>query len=192
MNFPGHTETDSRNSQYAIISSTARNTSEQPAEQTVTNLQYIRVLMSPHESSWVLHLGCSSMCFTALVRLIDGQMLRRVLCFFLLPSCSGARQRSQLQSRSLCNGWDCQIKRHPFPQLPFPNTRLDIFFEKWSCHSNGSEGKYQRITLGSLYSFWQAKAPKPLQLKQLRTLYNNYKKYTQIFQVLETASYLAS
>ena len=104
MNFPGHTETDSRNLQYAKTSSTARNTSQQPAEQTATNLQYIRVLMSPHESSLVLHLGCSSMCFTALVRLIDGQMLQRVLCFFLLPSCSGARQRSQLQARSLCNG----------------------------------------------------------------------------------------
>ena len=71
-NFQGHTETDSRNmSKFLRLRET-------PAEQTVTNLQYIRVL----------HLGWSSVCFTALVRFIDGHMHRRVLCFFLLPGCS--------------------------------------------------------------------------------------------------------
>ena len=61
MNYPGRTETDSRNSQYAKISSTARNTSQQPAEQTVTNLQYIRVRMSPHESSTSAVAVCASL-----------------------------------------------------------------------------------------------------------------------------------
>ena len=179
-----------RQSQYVKIYSTAGNTSEQPAEQTSTNLQYIRVL----------HLGWSSMCFTALVGLVDSQMLQTVLCFFLLPGCSSASQTSQLQARSgkhhdsckrpkwfcegtfICNGWDCQIKWHPFPRLPFPMSNLNqlgAFSGNWFCYDNGSAGKHQSTTLGSLYTFWQAKAPKPLPLKQLRTL--SIRKYTQIF-----------
>ena len=75
-------------------------------EQTGANLKYIRVvalflvLPSTMISHQVLHLGWSSMCFTALVTLIDGQMRRRVLCFFLLPGCSSAWQTYQLQARS--------------------------------------------------------------------------------------------
>ena len=148
----------------------------------------------------VLHLGWSSMCFTALVGLVDSQMLQTVLCFFLLPGCSSASQTSQLQTRSgkhhdsckrpkwfcegtfICNGWDCQIKWHPFPRLPFPMSNLNqlgAFSGNWFCYDNGSAGKHQSTTLGSLYTFWQAKAPKPLPLKQLRTL--SIRKYTQIF-----------
>ena len=83
LNFQGHTETDSRNmSKYLRLG----NTSEQSAEQTATTLKYIRVL----------HLGWSSMCFTALVGLIDSQMLQAVLCFFLLPGCSSASTRARL------------------------------------------------------------------------------------------------
>ena len=107
----------------------------------------------------VLHLGWSRMCFTALVRLIDSQVLRRVLCFFLLPGCSGAWQTSQLQARSgrhhdsckrrkwfcegtfICNGWDCPIKWHPFALLSFPMSSLDqlgAIFENWFCHGECS------------------------------------------------------
>ena len=179
-----------RQSQYVKISSTAGNTSEQPAEQTLTNLQYIRVL----------HLGWSSMCFTALVGLVDSQMLQTVLCFFLLPGCSSASQTCQLQTRSgrhhdsckrpkwfcegtfICNGWDCQIKWHPFPRLPFPMSNLNqlgAFSENWFCYDNGSAGKHKSTTPGSLYTFWQAKAPKPLPFKQFRTL--SIRKYSPIF-----------
>ena len=37
-------------------------------------------------SHQVLHLGWSSLCFTALVGLIDSQMLQTVLCFVLLQA----------------------------------------------------------------------------------------------------------
>ena len=140
------------------------------------------------------------MCFTALVGLVDSQMLQTVLCFFLLPGCSSASQTSQLQTRSgrhhdsckrpkwfcegtfICNGWDCQIKWHPFPRLPFPMSNLNqlgAFSENWFCYDNGSAGKHKSTTPGSLYTFWQAKAPKPLPLKQFRTL--SIRKYSPIF-----------
>ena len=148
----------------------------------------------------VLHLGWSSMCFTALVGLVDSQMLQTVLCFFLLPGCSSASQTSQLKTRSgghhdsckrpkwfcegtfICNGWDCQIKWHPFPRLPFPMSNLNqlgAFSENWFCCDNGSAGKHKSTTPGSLYTFWQAKAPKPLPFKQFRTL--SIRKYSPIF-----------
>ena len=57
--------------------------------------------------------------------------------------------------------------------------QLGAFSGNWFCYDNGSAGKHQSTTLGSLYTFWQAKAPKPLPLKQLRTL--SIRKYTQIF-----------
>ena len=92
-----------RQSQYVKISSTAGNTSEQPAEQTLTNLQYIRVL----------HLGWSSMCFTALVGLVDSQMLQTVLCFFLLPGCSGASTWARLGS----GGQGCKYVPTTWPKV---------------------------------------------------------------------------
>ena len=48
--------------------------------------------------------------------------------------------------------------------------QLGAFSGNWFCYDNGSAGKHQSTTLGSLYTFWQAKAPKPLPPKQLRTL----------------------
>ena len=119
------------------------------------------------------------MCFTALVRLIDGQMPRRVLCFFLLPGCSGVWQTSQLQARSLHLQWmRLSNQMTPYPpgcrfQMPNLMSSLKIGFV-WFCHGNGSTGKQQSTTLGFIYSFWQAKALKLLNLKQLRTWY----KYT--------------
>ena len=59
----------------------------------------------------VLHLGWSRMCFTALVRLIDSHVLRRVLCFFLLPGWSGAWQTSQLQARSGRHHDNCKMSQ---------------------------------------------------------------------------------
>ena len=114
--------------------------------------QYLRLretlannLQSKQWQTWntsVLHLGWSSVCFTALVGLIDSQMLQTVLCFFLLPGCSSASQTSQLKTRSgghhdsckqtkwfcegtfIWNGSDCQITWHPFPRLPFSVSNL--------------------------------------------------------------------
>ena len=169
-------------SQYVTISSTAGNTSEQPAEQTLTNLQYIRVL----------HLGWSSMCFTALVGLVDSQMLQTVLCFFILPGCSSASQTSQLKIRSgrhhdsckcpkwfcegtfICNGWDCHIKWHPFPRLPFPMSNLVCSLKIGFVTAMVLPANTSAPLLAPSYTFWQAKPPKPLPLKQLHTL-----KYTQ-------------
>ena len=90
LNFQGQTETDGRNTSYSMREKYLRLNFDygKDSEQTMTNLQYFRVL----------HLGWSSMCFTALVRLIDSQVLRRVLCFFLLPDSSNAWQTSQLQA----------------------------------------------------------------------------------------------
>ena len=158
LNFQGHTETDSRNmSKFLRLQETLANNLQSKHWQTC--------------NTSVLHLGWSSMCFTALVGLVDSQMLQTVLCFFLLPGCSSASQTSQLQARSgkhhdsckrpkwfcegtfICNGWDCQIKWHPFPRLPFPMSNLNqlgAFSENWFCYDNGSAGKHKSTTPGSL------------------------------------------
>ena len=61
-------------------------------------------------SHQVLHLGWSSLCFTALVGLIDSQMLQTVLCFVLLPGCSDAWQTSRLHARSGRRKDSCSVK----------------------------------------------------------------------------------
>ena len=89
LNFQGHTETEtnSRNmTKYFRLRETLAN-----------NLQSKQWQIC---NTSVLHLGWSSLCFTALVGLIDSQMLQTVLYFFFLPGCSGACQPSQLQARS--------------------------------------------------------------------------------------------
>ena len=117
-----------RQSQYVKISSIAGNiTSEQPAEQTLTNLQYIRVL----------HLGWSSLCFTAPVGLIDSQMLQTVLCFFLLPGRNFKLEVANIGTFT-CTGWDCSNQTTPIPPVAVCNVQLGVFPGSWFCHCNGS------------------------------------------------------
>ena len=74
LNFQGHTETDNRN---VKISSTGK---------------HWQTTCRANSDKLEIHLGWSNMCFTALVGFIDSQMLRMVLCFFLLPGCLSALQ----------------------------------------------------------------------------------------------------
>ena len=184
MNFQGPTETDSRNmTKYFRLRETLANNLQSKQWQTC--------------NASVLHLGWSSMCFTALVRLIDSQVLRRVLCFFLLPGCSGAWQTSQLQARSGRHHDSCKRPKW-FCEGTFickaPSFAMDEAVQSNDTHlpccrfqcpawinlvQSLKSGFVTAMVLpvntrapllAPAYTFWQAKAPKPLPPKQLRTL----------------------